>query len=379
MQESDKSVRILIVDHYYNAVINWIYRRDPGLAREDYATQRARIDDALFGQTAFQVAGLRRLGHEAWDSLVNVRPLQEAWAREHAAPLSPPTRWGLGRRRRWVPWPRRLDTQWMGQALLAQVRHLKPDVVHIQSMDLLTPEIVADVRREVRFVVGQIAAELPTDWNYSSYDLIVSSIPDLVDRFRREGGDAEQIPLAFEPSLLERIPPAPRDIPVSFIGSFSRSHATRVEVVGAVARVAPLHTWTGDVGALPTGSPIRPTVKGIAWGGDMYKVLGRSRLTVNNHARIAGRAANNLRLFEATGMGALLVTEARSNLGDLFDVGREVATYVSPQECAEVVRHYLENPQEANAIALAGQERTLRNHTWRDRMERLVRLIQDRI
>jgi spore maturation protein CgeB len=267
----------------------------------------------------------------------------------------------------------------MWQALLAQVRHLRPDVVHIQSMDLLPPEIVADVRREVRLVVGQIAAELPREWNYASYDLIVSSIPDLVDRFRREGGDAEQIPLAFEPSVLERIARRPRDIPVSFIGSFSRSHTTRVEVVEEVARAAPLNTWTDDVGALPAGSPIRSTVRGVAWGRDMYEVLGRSTLTVNNHARIAGTAANNLRLFEATGMGALLVTEAHSNLGDLFDVGHEVVTYRSPQDCADVVRYYLDHPQEASAIALAGQQRTVQDHTWRARMGRLVQLIQSRI
>jgi hypothetical protein len=370
---------ILVVDHYYDAVIASIYGRHRGLAREDHATQRARIDDALFGQTAFQVAALRQLGHEAWDSLVNVRPLQEAWAREHGVRLSPSTRWGLRRRGRWVPWPTRPDARWMGQALLAQVRALKPDIVHIQSMDLLPPEIVAAVRAEVRFVVGQVAAELPAEWSYRSYDLIVSSIPSLVDRFCRQGVDAEWLPLAFESSLLERIPLAQRDIPVSFVGSFSPSHAARVEVVEAVARVAPLRTWTGDVAALPADSPIRPTVAGVAWGREMYALLGRSRLTLNSHARIAGTAANNLRLFEATGMGALLITEAGSNLGDLFNVGHEVATYEGPHECAEVVRHYLDNPREADAMALAGQQRTLRDHSWRVRMEQLIHLVEGRI
>jgi hypothetical protein len=267
----------------------------------------------------------------------------------------------------------------MAEALLAQVRKLKPDVVHIQSMDLLHPEVVAAVRHETRLVVGQIAADLPAEWNYGVYDLVVSSVPDLVDRFRRDGVAAEWLPLAFEASLVERLPKVERDVPVSFVGSFSVSHPRRIEVVEAVARVAPLRTWTGDVEALPAGSPVRPTVQGVAWGREMYEVLGRSRLTINNHAKIAGTAANNLRLFEATGIGAMLVTEAGSNLGDLFEAGREVATYRSPGECAEVVRHYLDHPAEADEIAAAGQRRTLREHTRLDRMERLMGFIRPRI
>ena len=107
----------------------------------------------------------------------------------------------------------------------------------------------------------------------------------------------------------------------------------------------------------------------------MFEVLARSRITINTHGRVSGDAANNLRLFEGTGMGALLVTDARSNLGDLFEVGREVVTYRHPEECAEVVRHYLAHRHEAEFIAAAGQQRTLRDHTWRDRAERLVDLV----
>lgn len=78
-------------------------------------------------------------------------------------------------------------------------------------------------------------------------------------------------------------------------------------------------------------------------------------------------------------MGALLVTDARSNLGDLFEVGPEVVTYRDPAECAEVVRYFMGHPQEADLIAAAGQRRTLRDHTWHDRMGRLADLVRRRI
>jgi spore maturation protein CgeB len=372
-------MRFLIVDHYYDAVVDWIYSREPGLARGGYAAQRVRIDAALFGQTAFQVAALRGLGHEASDALVNVRPLQEAWAREHGLRLGRQTRWGVRRRRGWIPWPRRPDARWMGQALLSQVRAARPDVVHIESMDLLEPDLVAAVRRETRFVVGQVATELPTDRAYGSYDLVVSSIPNLVDRFRQSGGDAEYLALAFEPALLEVIPQGKRDVAVSFVGSFSARYADRTAIVEAVAGSAPLKTWTGDATVLPRGSAITPTIQGAAWGREMFEVLARSRLTLNTHGRISGNAANNLRLFEATGMGAVLITDARSNLGGLFEVGQEVVAYRDPRECAEVVQYLLGHPEEADSIAAAGRRRTLRDHTWSDRMGRLVEMVRHRI
>ena len=37
--------------------------------------------------------------------------------------------------------------------------------------------------------------------------------------------------------------------------------------------------------------------------------------------------ATNMRLFEATGCGAMLITDAKQNLGDLFSVGVEIVAY----------------------------------------------------
>jgi hypothetical protein len=42
----------------------------------------------------------------------------------------------------------------------------------------------------------------------------------------------------------------------------------------------------------------------------MYRVLARSGIVVNRLGPVAEGAANNMRLFEATGAGALLLTEA---------------------------------------------------------------------
>ena len=98
-------------------------------------------------------------------------------------------------------------------------------------------------------------------------------------------------------------------------------------------------------------------------------------LTLNHHGAIPPYA-NNLRLFEATGVGTLLVTDWKANLHEMFEPGKEVIAYRSAEECAELVKYYLEHDEERQAIARAGQQRTLRDHTHYKRMQRLVEIIQ---
>ena len=156
-------------------------------------------------------------------------------------------------------------------------RPSRPDVVHIACMDFMPEKVVGRIAAMTRLVVGQVAAELPRDRGYRHYALVVSSIPDLVERFRREAAVAELLPLAFEPDLRWQIPEVERDVPVSFVGSFSGAHPDRAEIVKAVAATAPLQTWTAARRGVFVGPAIAETIRGEAFGADMYRVMARSR------------------------------------------------------------------------------------------------------
>jgi spore maturation protein CgeB len=59
----------------------------------------------------------------------------------------------------------------------------------------------------------------------------------------------------------------------------------------------------------------------------------------------------------------------------LFEIGREVVTFSTPEECVDHARYYLDHRDERVDIARAGQARTLRDHTYAQRMECLVECI----
>ena len=107
----------------------------------------------------------------------------------------------------------------------------------------------------------------------------------------------------------------------------------------------------------------------------MYQVLAQAKIALNRHIDVAEGFANNMRLYEATGVGTLLLTDAKSNLGDLFEPGREVITYASEDELVERIHYYLDHENERGGIAQAGQGRTLSEHTYEHRMRELVELL----
>ena len=107
----------------------------------------------------------------------------------------------------------------------------------------------------------------------------------------------------------------------------------------------------------------------------MHEILSRSKISVNRHGEIAGAYAVNMRMYESTAAGAMLLTEDKSNLKDLFTPGTEVVAYHNNRDAAEKVRYYLDHPDELAKIANAGQKRTLRDHTYQQRVSRIAQEI----
>ena len=117
----------------------------------------------------------------------------------------------------------------------------------------------------------------------------------------------------------------------------------------------------------------------------MYETLQRSRITLNRHAgidirgKVDARFANNMRLYEATGVGTCLITEERKNLADLFEVDREIVAYRDEDDCVAKIRYYLEHEDERIRIAQSGQRRTLRDHPYTERMQELREILAGRL
>ena len=85
-------------------------------------------------------------------------------------------------------------------------------------------------------LIGQVGIEPSRGEDWSVYDLMMSQLSATVNFFRSLGVRAEVNHLAFEPGILDALPPAPAtDIDVSFVGTVSPDHRQRIALLEAVA------------------------------------------------------------------------------------------------------------------------------------------------
>jgi len=354
-------MRILVVDTCYPAFLARHYASTPGLDERSYAEQWRALMDTFFGTSDAYSHYLGELGHEAHEVVVNAEPLQRAWAREH------------GRRGRIL---RHLFRRPDPELVLAQADWFEPDIVYVQHIGFLAPETMAALKARTRLLVGQIASETPGREHFEHFDLVLTSFPHFVPMLRELGSASEYFRIGFDPRVLERLGTVELRHGAVFVGALGRmQHARGNDLLERAAARVPIDFWGYNLGDRPPDSPLVRRYHGEAWGIDMFRVLAAARIAINRHIDVAEDNANNMRLYEATGVGSLLLTDAKRNLGELFDVGREVVAYADEDELAEAVEHYLAHEDERRAIAAAGQRRTLRDHTYGVRMRELADIL----
>jgi spore maturation protein CgeB len=355
-------MRLLIVDTCYPAFLDAHYASHPGLESAGYDEQWRSLMGTFFGTADSYSHHLAELGHVAHEFVVNAEPLQRAWAREH----------GIAGRRGVRPFLRRGRVL---ELVLAQAESFAPDVIYVQNLSVLAPSVLRALRGHSRLLVGQIASELPPAAQLEPFDLILTSFPHFVERFRSFGVTGEYLRIGFDQRVLEHVETRP-ELGAVFAGSFGRSQHDRGNAILAeAAGRSTIDFWGRGYEDWPAGSPVRRRYHGEAWGLDMYRVLATARISLNRHIDVAETYANNMRLYESTGVGSLLLTDAKRNLGELFEVGAEVVAYADADDLVRKIDHYTSHEDERRAIAAAGQRRTLAEHTYAQRMRDLVGIL----
>lgn len=380
-----KITRIATVYHGY---LPKFYSKRPGVEERPYSEQRAELDKDAFGWSDFWTTALIKAGFEARDFLCNVMPLQKAWASENGIKFS--------------------DQGWALEIARAQVLSSRPDVLFVDDYEVFTAPFLRELREScpsIRLVLGWCGAPYRDASIFHAYDAVLSDTPELVEDFLAKGHISYQQKHGFDARILDRLaPPRPPQYDLTFIGSVIRGnqfHLQRERLLEALVQAVPLKIFSpsGDVAikdiakftakkamhlfGLSEKNPIFPVSPSLwrhmspgLYGLDMYQALRDSRATFNCHINISPRTANNMRLYEASGVGTCLVTDHKENIRDFFEPGKECVTYTSAEDCVEKVKWLLANQKECKAIGEAGQKRTLRDHHWGAHAERLKKIIQ---
>jgi spore maturation protein CgeB len=402
-------MKFLKITTVYDAYWRGFYKSSPALLKGSYAEQKLALDYDAFGWADFWFHALAPLGYEVMEVTANIYPLQKAWALENGFSL---------------------NSNWLLEIPFQQTRKFQPTVLFIDDFSTFPNSWLMELKQtcpSICLIVGWCGAPYRDASIFNAYDLVLSCIPELVEEFRSMGHHSEHLNHAFEPRILERINIINQpEIDFSFIGQIVRDnqyHLRRQQILEHLASRIPIEiysrndmiswksqlkvwlkismynimrslkqigipqNWLNSTPKLrnfaslpepplyPVISQLRLFMKPAVFGLKMFQTLHNSKLTFNNHIDISPRSASNMRMFEATGCGTCLVTDWKENIHTLFEPDKEVVTYKSAEECVEKVEWLLQHPKTFQEIALAGQKRTLKYHTFAQRAIQLDDLI----
>lgn len=353
-------LRVSILATHSPGFVRWFYDRRPGLSERSYGEQLSALlaeGTSIAGPYADALAAR---GHKVAVHFAGCPPLSRARDREH----------GVVRKGGY-------DAE--TAAHVEHVESFSPDVLLVLDMNWRDAQHYRRMRHNASMIVGQSAYPLHPGFDYGGYDLVVSSLPHYVDMFRSLGVASELLPLGFDDRALADLRAQPRVHDGAFVGSFTHYHGAASALLEALAHTGQVEFWGEGIEALPRSSAVRAWARGEAWGLEALRIYARARIVVNRHIDLAGDHANNLRMYEATGAGAMLLTDAKSDLARYFEPGVELVAYRNVNECIELLQRYLADADARASIAAAGQQRTLRDHTIPTRMAQLEAILRERL
>jgi spore maturation protein CgeB len=406
-------LKLAFLTFLYPDYIASLYARRPGLAQSSYDSQVKVIADDSFGWNGAWEAALRPLGYEVTEIYSNVEPLQRAWVQEQQG-----------------EWAR---LNWVTETTFAQLKSYRPEILFIDDPRTFDHRWLARLRQDcpsLRLVIGFSGSPAYDVNNIRAYDAVLSCKKGYVDFFNQEGCQAFYLRNAFNPGVLADVTGSRNSASgLSFVGNVVRAagyHLEREKLLEALVEAVPIDLYCPQgemnpwhellqtsarrgiyglikslkfLGVKPDtlrnlpkigravtweSMPLRqlnprlaPRMKPAVYGLEMYRKLRQSAVALNSHIDAAGVEAGNCRLYEGTGIGSCLLTDWKTNLHEIFELDREVVAYRSAEECVEKARWLLEHPSEREAIAQAGQARTLRDHTFSARAGGLNAVVEE--
>lgn len=369
-------MKILFVQTNYPGFLSSFYedlkrKSSKDINKISYKNIKKYWANEFFGSADFYLKNLKPLGWSGDEIILNDWTMQSKWMIEQNLKLPNKNSEFINKI------PARITNffgfnNWMKKIFFEQLKYYKPDVVYIHDMTFFNLTDLKIIKKFTKLIVGQIAYPLPLNTDLlKGYDLIISSFPHYVEMFKNMGIDSEYLKWCVEESILNTVKGKNKKYNATYVGGLTPHHSNGNKILEKVAKSIDIDFWGYGENLLMPTSTIKKKFHGQAWGKKMYEIFADSKIVINRHINISGKYANNMRMFDATAMGALLLTDQKDNMNEFFNVGSEVVVYKNSDDLVKKAKFYLQHDKERKKIAKAGQKRTLKEHTYKIRMKEL--------
>ncbi len=377
-KDQDK-IKFLQIHTFYDRYLDEFYTRNPEVAGLSFDDQTEELIRDGFSGIHMFAPYMRDHGYDSRLLIANNIRLQQKWIEESGAQFS-------GSPRLW-------------DIVVKQVEYYKPDVLYLSDPITFDTKFLNALSYRPSLVIGWRAADIPEQTDWSGFDIILSGLAGIREAALRMG--AKQA-ISFVPGFPEWTLDYLQDqLPMYdlvFAGSWTTDqHEKRNAYLNHMAQLS----LSGEggfsasyylSGEIAPGNYASNINLGPRFGIGMMRALKTGKMIFDARGNIrnfpsslkgvsqiedlARNETMNMRIFEATGAGCLLIAEHYDNLEQYFEPGREIITFKTPEELIDKIRYFKANPAELEEIARRGQERCLRDYSMSKRSEEFHKIIE---
>ena len=355
-------MKLLQVHTFYPGYLAKFDAGNPGLALASYRRQIELIIADGFSGTHLIAPHLAKEQFDAQLIAANWPLAQQTWAKENG--VSPKLHPYL--------------------ILQKQISQMKPDVIYFTNPIVFDSRFVRSLEWKPKLIIGWRAAEVPKDTDWTEFDAIISNNPPTLVEATEHGAKAvERFAPGFPRFLADAVKDEEEQNDAVFIGSWSSAHTIRNKIWIELSKSLlkrdcgfglRYHLLADDPAHLPLAASMHD--HGARFGLAMHREIKRARVNLNALSHVGETISANMRLFEIAGTGGFQLMEYHSDITNYFEPGREIASYTGVPDMIEKIEHYLAHPEERRAIARAGQERCLREHSMERRVNDFAEIVR---
>ena len=255
-----------------------------------------------------------------------------------------------------------------------QIQKYQPTVIWNMDPKNILHKYIKTIKKQSFYYIAHISTTLPKISELKKYHLLLSSHYGYITNWISLGLNAYEFKTAINLDNLKPKKWSNRKLDLVFIGSITKYHLKRIELLTRIAQEFNIHIYGYGFEYLDENNILKSKWKGYASGDRLYDIYSDSKIIINSHIDLASNIAGNQRLVEATGSGCLLMTENAVNIGNYFS-SDEVVTYNGIEDLIQKINIYVKNEDKSQGIASAGYLKTVKQHTYDNRIKEILRFL----
>ena len=269
--------------------------------------------------------------------------------------------------------PDKKELPWL-EGLLEQILFYAPDVLYFHEIWFYPKEFFT----KIRFLLPGITI---LGWDCAPgtshhaeklvyVDRVFTCMEDKRQIFEQKGLNALNVGHFFEKNVASQEGVEEKLYDVVFAGTINRATSRgRVDML----KMLLAHGVKIKIFAKTDDEELQKYCIAPVYGNEFLETIQKAKIVLNQHVQENIKYSGNIRMYEVTGLGSLLLTDYREDLAKKFVADEEIVVYRSDEELLEKIEFYLKHEALREGIARKGKERTQRDYSY----EKFAKIIKE--